>query len=32
VEPADEANQIVYLVEGEWLAYGRRDVWDAAYR
>jgi hypothetical protein len=32
VEPADEANQIVWLVEGEWQGYGRRDVWDAAYR
>ncbi len=32
VEPADEATQIVYVVEGAWLGYGRRDVWDAAYR
>lgn len=32
IEPADEENQIVYLVEGERLGYGRRDVWDAAYR
>jgi hypothetical protein len=32
VEPADEANQIVFLVEGDWLGYGRPEVWEAAYR
>ncbi|MBE7449217.1 MAG: hypothetical protein HS111_10060 [Kofleriaceae bacterium] len=32
LEPADEVNAVVYLVEGAWLGHGRRDVWDAAYR